>query len=110
MTRRATSFAASRQRRRSGPSIGLEGAVAADGTYTAPAGGSAGLVKATVGEVTGQARVRVIPPLPLSYDFTGAKAPMPWWTANAKTNIFDARRRVGAAAARATTPSAGVRA
>jgi outer membrane protein assembly factor BamB len=68
---------------------GLDGSVAADGTYTAPAGGSAGFVRATLGKVTGQARVRVIPPMPWTYDFTGAKSPMPWWNANAKTNIFD---------------------
>jgi outer membrane protein assembly factor BamB len=68
---------------------GLEGTVAADGTYTAPAAGSAGFVKATIGKVTGQARVRVIPPLPWTYDFSGAKAPLPWWNANSKTNIFD---------------------
>ena len=60
----------------------LAGAVAADGTYTAPAdGSSAGFVKATVGGVTGQARVRVIAPLPWSFDFEkpAAEAPPPWW-------------------------------
>jgi hypothetical protein len=63
----------------------LQGTVAADGTYSAPAsGGSAGYVKATVDGVSGQARVRVIPPLPWSYDFEGAKASMAWWTSNLK--------------------------
>jgi hypothetical protein len=75
----------------------LAGAVAADGTLTTPAeGSSAGFVKATVGGVTGQARVRVIAPLPWSFDFepsTGsgsphvesrgdkpsAEAPPAWW-------------------------------
>jgi outer membrane protein assembly factor BamB len=67
---------------------GLSGAVGPDGTYVAAAsGGSAGFVKATVGEVTGQARVRVIPPLPWTYDFNGDKTPMPWWTANQKSTI-----------------------
>jgi len=51
----------------------LGGAVAPDGTYTAApskdARAQAGLVKATVGGVTGTARVRVIPPLPLKEDF-----------------------------------------
>jgi outer membrane protein assembly factor BamB len=65
---------------------GLQGTVAADGTLTVSAP-SAGFVKATVGGVSGQARVRVIPPLPWTYDFDGAKAPMPWWTANSKTTI-----------------------
>jgi outer membrane protein assembly factor BamB len=64
----------------------LQGTVAADGTYTAPAGGSAGYVKATVDGAAGQARVRVIPPLPWSLDFEGAKAPMGWWTAHLKLN------------------------
>jgi outer membrane protein assembly factor BamB len=67
---------------------GLGGTVAADGTYSAPAsGGSAGFVKATVGGITGTARVRVIPPLPLSYTFDSDKTVNPWWTANLKTSI-----------------------
>jgi len=65
----------------------LQGAIAADGTYTAPASGSAGFIKATVGGVTGQARVRVMPPLPLTYTFDADKASMPWWTSNLKTTI-----------------------
>jgi outer membrane protein assembly factor BamB len=65
----------------------LQGAVGPDGTYTAPASGTAGLVKATIGSVTGQARVRVIPPLPWTFDFTNDKAAMPWWTANLKTTV-----------------------
>jgi len=65
---------------------GLQGTVGADGAFVAAASvGSAGFVKATVGGVTGQARVRVIPPLPWSYDFNTTKGPLPWWTANAKT-------------------------
>jgi outer membrane protein assembly factor BamB len=77
----------------------LNGTVAADGTYTAVgatasspsaiAGGSAGFVKATVAGVTGQARVRVIPPLPWSYDFNSDKATAPWWNANLKAQIKD---------------------
>lgn len=61
----------------------LAGAVAPDGSYTAPAqGASAGYVKATVGGVTGQARVRVLAPLPLAFDFEdpAAEAPPLWWT------------------------------
>jgi outer membrane protein assembly factor BamB len=65
---------------------GLQGTVAADGTLTVSAP-SAGFVKATVGDVSGQARVRVVPPLPWTYDFASDKTPMPWWTANAKTTI-----------------------
>jgi hypothetical protein len=44
-------------------------------------------VKATIGEMSGQARVRVIPPLPWTYDFNADKAPMAWWTANQKSTI-----------------------
>jgi outer membrane protein assembly factor BamB len=61
----------------------LAGTVGPDGTYVAPAEGStAGFVKATVGGVTGQARVRVIAPLPWSIDFESAasEAPPMWWT------------------------------
>jgi outer membrane protein assembly factor BamB len=48
----------------------LGGAVAADGTYSAAGDrAQAGLVKATAGSLTGAARVRVIPPLPLKEDF-----------------------------------------
>jgi hypothetical protein len=78
----------------------LGGAVA-DGVFTAPANASAGFVKATVGGVTGTARVRVIPPLPWSYDFesapaaaaagakpdAAAEAPPMWWT-GAPTKVF----------------------
>jgi len=53
---------------------GLGGAVAADGTYTAAAGASAGFVKATVGGVSGTARVRVLPALPWAFDFENAPA------------------------------------
>ncbi len=62
----------------------LAGTVGADGKYVAPADGAAGYVKATVGTLTGQARVRVIPPLPWSFDFDGIKAAPAWWTSNLK--------------------------
>ncbi len=71
----------------------LQGTVGPDGTYVAPKTGSAGFVKATMGGTSGQARVRVLPSLPLTYDFEGIKGPMPWWTANSKvqaTTIDDA--------------------
>lgn len=65
----------------------LQGTVGPDGTFTAPGAGSAGFVKVTAGGVTGQARVRVIPPLPLDYNFDADKTPIPWWTSNLKTTI-----------------------
>ncbi len=60
----------------------LAGAVGPDGVYVASAEPSAGFVKATVGGVTGQARVRVIPPLPWRFDFDkpAGEAPPGWWT------------------------------
>jgi outer membrane protein assembly factor BamB len=62
----------------------LAGTVGADGKYVAPADGAAGYLKATVGTLSGQARVRVIPPLPWSVDFEGIKAAPMWWTSNLK--------------------------
>ena len=59
---------------------GLGGSIAG-GTYTAGDQGDAGYVKATVGGLTGQGRVRVIPALPWSYDFdqwTGEIPPEHW--------------------------------
>jgi outer membrane protein assembly factor BamB len=62
----------------------LQGNVGPDGVFVAPAAGSAGFVKATVGDVAGTARVRVIPALPWTYDFEGIKAAPMWWTSNLK--------------------------
>ena len=59
---------------------GVGGSIA-EGTYTAGDQGDAGYVKATVGGLTGQGRVRVIPALPWSYDFdqwTGETPPEHW--------------------------------
>jgi outer membrane protein assembly factor BamB len=68
----------------------IAGSVESDGTYQTPAdGSSAGFVKATVEGVTGQARVRVIAPLPWSFDFEQPKAEAPpaWW-AGAPGKVF----------------------
>lgn len=64
----------------------LAGTVDANGRYTAPKEGSAGYVKATVGGVTGQARVRVIPALPWAVDFEGMKTTPSWWISNLKAS------------------------
>ena len=50
------------------------GTMAPDGTLTAAKNPQGGLVKATVGNVTGQARVRIVTPLPLTFDFESAPA------------------------------------
>ncbi|HEX6323694.1 MAG TPA: PQQ-binding-like beta-propeller repeat protein, partial [Vicinamibacterales bacterium] len=53
---------------------GLGGSIAANGTYTAAPGNSAGFVKATIDGVSGTARVRVLAPLPWTFDFSTAPA------------------------------------
>jgi outer membrane protein assembly factor BamB len=60
----------------------LSGSIGAGGEYVAGTANAAGFVKATVGGVTGQARVRVIAPLPWTFDFESAtaEAPPAWWT------------------------------
>lgn len=67
---------------------GLKG-TAANNSFTADAGAGAqaGVVKATVGGVTGVSRIRVIPPLPYSEDFSTLgvdKAPAIWLNTGGK--------------------------
>jgi outer membrane protein assembly factor BamB len=60
---------------------GLKGTVE-NGRFTPDpaAGGQAGMVKATAGSVSGTSRIRVIPPLPWSFDFeNGGETPPPFW-------------------------------
>jgi hypothetical protein len=67
----------------------VKGSVDPKGVFTAGDGDSAGFLKATVGGVTGQTRVRVIAPLPWSFDFEspGGEAPPAWWV-GAPTKLF----------------------
>jgi outer membrane protein assembly factor BamB len=68
----------------------LSGAMAPDGTFTAPAEnkGQAGKIRAAVGALQGEARVRVIPPLPWNEDFSSyAVGALPAWWVNA-TNKY----------------------
>lgn len=60
------------------------GEMSADGKYTAPTGDEHRAVKITakVGELTGEARIRVIPPLPWKFDFSDKKVPVTWIGAN----------------------------
>jgi outer membrane protein assembly factor BamB len=57
------------------------GGSVAGGKYTAASDGKAyaGLVKAAAGGLSGSARVRVIPRLPLSFDFETVGPPPPYW-------------------------------
>lgn len=77
--------------------VGLKGSVQ-DGQFTASAerAPQAGEVKATVGSLSGTARVRVIPPLPMSHDFESLPKDMvpPHWI-NA-TGKFQVRALDGA--------------
>ncbi|RIK74446.1 MAG: serine/threonine protein kinase [Planctomycetota bacterium] len=56
------------------------GELAADGTYTAPPrGGHVGaLVYCKAGALEGKARVRIVPPLPWSFDFNKGEIPITW--------------------------------
>jgi hypothetical protein len=61
---------------------GLKGAVAGESfTPAADGGPQAGVVKAAAGTLSASARVRVIPPMPWSFDFEGGtgEAPPPFW-------------------------------
>jgi outer membrane protein assembly factor BamB len=63
---------------------GLQGTVGADGTWTAAGAGQAGQVKATVGALSGAARVRVIPLPPQAFDFQQGAVPPEWINATGK--------------------------
>lgn len=71
---------------------GLKGTVA-DGKFTADsaAAGQAGMVKATIGSVSGTARVRVVPDLPWTFDFEDGKEtpPAQWVNATGKFAVRD---------------------
>ncbi|NIL95833.1 MAG: PQQ-binding-like beta-propeller repeat protein [Planctomycetales bacterium] len=56
------------------------GEIAADGTYTAPAGAQHGaaIVSAQVGKLTHTARVRVVPDFPWRFDFEDGQVPVTW--------------------------------
>ena len=76
----------------------LEGSVSADGTFAS--GGSkpqAGLVQAAVGELSGAARVRVIPPPPVRDDFESYQAggPGPGYWINAGPAKYQLRELDG---------------
>lgn len=56
------------------------GQIDAAGNYTADSVPShtAVIVRGTLGEATGQARVRIVPPLPWKFDFSDGEVPLPW--------------------------------
>ncbi|HEX9726347.1 MAG TPA: PQQ-binding-like beta-propeller repeat protein [Vicinamibacteria bacterium] len=71
---------------------GLEGTVGGDGEFTASTEtvAQAGQIKATVGDLSGTARLRVIPPLPWSEGFEGMdvdSVPRHWVSATGKYRV-----------------------
>jgi outer membrane protein assembly factor BamB len=70
---------------------GLKGTVEAGKFTAAPGVAQAGTVKATAGSLSGASRIRVIPDLPLTYDFQDAdKAPPAYWiNATGKFEVRD---------------------
>ena len=73
---------------------GLDGQVTANGEFLAEptTGGQAGSVTATVNNVTGGARLRVIPTLPNTYDFEGdapGSSPAYWIASTGKFEVRD---------------------
>jgi outer membrane protein assembly factor BamB len=58
-------------------------------TADAAAGAQAGVVKATVGGVTGESRIRVIPDLPWTFDFENNVVPSHWINATGKFAVRD---------------------
>jgi outer membrane protein assembly factor BamB len=72
----------------------LQGNIAADGTFRAPAAlAQAGAVKATVGAISATAHIRVIPPPAWTQDFESlaGEAPPPYWiNATGKFVVRDA--------------------
>lgn len=67
----------------------LQGEISGSGRYTAPSGHvtQAGTVKASFGDLSGEARLRVLPPLPWSEDFESISAdsvPSHWINATGK--------------------------
>ena len=95
---------------------GLEGAIDDRGHFAASAGGAqAGSVRARVGALSGEARARVVPPLPWSFDFEGqGRVPLHWVGAAARFVVREEggrrvlAKRAGAAPARVFMGSSGL--
>ena len=69
---------------------GLQGNISPEGKFSAPKGPQAGEVRATIGALTGAARVRIIPPLPWNEDFEALapkSVPSHWIGAGGKYEV-----------------------
>lgn len=58
-------------------------------TAESSAGHSAAYVKAKVGDITGTARVRIVPPLPWKFDFSDGEVPITWVGARYRNIVRD---------------------
>ncbi len=67
------------------------GEIRSDGTYVAAsaAAHTATIVKAKVGDLTGQARIRVVPDLPWKFDFENGEVPVTWVGARYRNIVRD---------------------
>jgi hypothetical protein len=67
------------------------GEISADGTFQAASAAdhTATIVTATVGEASGTARIRVVPPLPWKFDFAAGEIPVTWVGARYRHVIRD---------------------
>lgn len=72
-------------------SIDGPGEISADGNYTTPTANehTAVAVTAKVGELTGQARIRIVPDFPWSFDFSSGEVPITWVGARYRTVCLD---------------------
>jgi hypothetical protein len=89
---------------------GLHGTIDAKGQFTAAEGGAqAGSVRASVGALSGEARVRVVPLLPWSFDFEGeAGVPAHWVGAAGRLVLRDQALVATAGQARMFMGSSGL--
>lgn len=72
-------------------SLAGPGEISKEGTYLAAVSPAhtATILTATVGDLQGQARIRVVPPLPWKFDFTGGEIPVTWVGARYRHIIRD---------------------
>jgi hypothetical protein len=69
------------------------GEIGKDGTYVAASdpAHTATILKAKVGDVEGQARIRVVPNLPWKFDFESGEVPVPWVGARYRSIVRDVK-------------------
>jgi len=68
---------------------GLAGSISADGTLTGSGGTTAGKVKATSGDLTASAQVRLFGPLPWAFGFDDGRVPRYWIGAGRRFDVVE---------------------